>query len=429
MENPPSPWSGRGSSSESDSEQEEPVSSTSSLLPSALRTLRQLTSPKPPALAECLRALSWAEGGMHEKSALDEVVRAARLVAVPDELRAEAGKILLARGDTDTLLSLVSETSTSCLRLRAEAFLVRGDKLMACSTLERILAQDIQAAGVRQRLEALRRSLGTQRLTSSDFLEQSTLLRPAPVSPFRILAEVARGGTATIFQAEDESLGRPLALKMYHQVEQSREQVAQEARVASRLMGKGVIRVYDASPEDGWLALEWLHRGSIRDFLTRGAVSELLPLQGWLFPLVRSLAMVHETGWVHGDIKPANVLFRTLEEPIVTDFGLSKRQGEVFQGGSIGYMSPERRAGQPADPRDDVFSIGRLLEEVVRGAPSTAGLQAVLDLAQRCKGPLAKRPAHGTALLHLMEERLSAKKLRKKTIVYQNSTGSQTEAG
>ena len=76
---------------------------------------------------------------------------------------------------------------------------------------------------------------------------------------------MARGGAGAVYEAEDRELGRKVALKVYHHIERDRGQLAHEARVAAALAGPGVVRVLDADPAHGWLALEWAPLGAIRD--------------------------------------------------------------------------------------------------------------------------------------------------------------------
>ncbi len=97
-----------------------------------------------------------------------------------------------------------------------------------------------------------------------------------------------------------------------------------------------------------------------------GDLAALAPVGRWARPLARALARIHAEGLVHADVKPANVLLRQPHDPVLGDFGIARPIGAPDEGGgSAGYLSPERLAGRPSDPRDDVYGYGRVLEDVI----------------------------------------------------------------
>jgi serine/threonine-protein kinase len=161
-----------------------------------------------------------------------------------------------------------------------------------------------------------------------------------------------------------------------------------------------VLPIYDASPEAGWLASEWIAGGSMAERIAHGDVEALWPVETWLLPLTRALARVHAAGWVHADIKPGNVLLRAADDPLLADFGAARRAGEAHAAGTIGYMSPERLAGGVADPRDDVYALGRVIEDV-REACAEAGEDP--PIYQACLLAASERPAHAGALLERLQ--------------------------
>jgi serine/threonine-protein kinase len=108
---------------------------------------------------------------------------------------------------------------------------------------------------------------------------------------------------------------------------------------------------------------------------------------------------VHAAGWVHHDVKPANVLLAAPDRPLLADFGTARRAGEPSPPGSLGYVSPERLSGRASDPRDDVFGFGRILEDALAALAGTDLPPAWRELAIACSGPDAGRPNDARALL------------------------------
>ncbi len=149
--------------------------------------------------------------------------------------------------------------------------------------------------------------------------------------------------------------------------------------------------------------MEWAPLGALRARIQAGDTASLLPIARWALPLAEALARVHAAGWVHHDVKPANVLLRAADDPLLTDFGTARRIGEPSPPGSMGYVSPERLAGRASDPRDDVYGYGRIIEDALRavGGPGEQN-RAWRQLWLSCTGPDAGRPLDGGALVALI---------------------------
>jgi eukaryotic-like serine/threonine-protein kinase len=347
-------------------------------------------------------ALLSLAGTSHEREALVAVTAAARHRELPDDLACAAASLFLERGQLDEARRLLlGKTSLRAYALSADVDARRGALDDASVALERALAIDFSAPGLHERLLALRARSGRAVAPAPRASADATLMTAAPRSPYRLLREAGRGGTATVYEAEDDLLGRRLAFKAYHRPSAAKEQIEREARVAIEVAGVGVASIYDASFDDGWLALEWAPLGALREALVRNDAALLLPLERWLDPLLRGLSRVHAAGWAHGDIKPGNVLFRSADAPLLADFGLARRAGEPWSGGTVGYLSPERARGEKATPLDDVFAVGRTLEEALDAFPGAGGrLRAV---AARCRAPVPLRPSNASEVLALVE--------------------------
>jgi eukaryotic-like serine/threonine-protein kinase len=269
---------------------------------------------------------------------------------------------------------------------------------LAMSLIERILARDIDYPGARERHERWRALVNPGKSQPRGRSDVTIAVATDRKTPFRILREVARGGSGTIYEAQDEVLGRTVAFKLYHRAEADREQLQREARIAISLRGPGVVRVYDASFEDGWLAIEWVPLGSVRDLLAAGRKDDLTPMEPWVRALAGALSRVHAAGLVHADVKPANVLLRGPGEPLLCDFGIAVPCGSATLGGSAGYLSPERLEGKALTPSDDVYALGRVIEDVLGGADD----RRMRRIAGACLASKGQRPRDAGEVLQIM---------------------------
>jgi predicted Ser/Thr protein kinase len=370
-------------------------------LSATLVRLLTLGSHDGPTEGEAVELLASLRVTPEEGVALDGLVRhTAHVGVLPDRLLIATASALVDRGDRASARALlVGSESTSTLLMRADLAAEDGDFPLAIATIERVLLRDLDTPGASERRQRWRARLGLGDTTKRADPATMTVATAKPRAPFNLVAEVARGGAGVVYEAFDRELGRRVALKLYHRHDRDRAQLLHEATVAASLEGPGVVRVFDVDPNDGWLALEWAASGALRDLLRKDRRSELPPLDVWLVPLARALARVHAAGWVHHDVKPANVLISEGGTPWLADFGSARREGEPSPPGSMGYVSPERLLGRGSDPSDDVYGFGRILEDTLAAAPETPDGARWRRLASVCTGPSADRPADGSALV------------------------------
>ena len=378
--------------------------------PGDVERLSTVGSDGGPPLAEAMAIFRHVRTTPDEGRAIDALLALARSASrVPEPLMVAVASALVDRGEAKTALASIADvTSLPALLLRADLHADDGDVATALALSERVLARELDYPGARERHRRWREALGfTREVAPRADASSATVVTQEPESPFRLLREVARGGSGAVYEAEDRELHRKVALKIYHHAERDRAQLVHEARVAAALAGPNVVRVLDADPEHGWLALEWAPLGALRDAIRAKDTARLVPLEAWALPLAAALARVHAAGWVHHDVKPANVLLRAPDQPLLSDFGTARRAGEPSPPGSLGYVSPERLAGRASDVRDDVYGFGRILEDVL-DALDTVGALGALDaeraarwrpLVAACVGPDAARPADARALL------------------------------
>lgn len=355
-----------------------------------------------------LSALSELRGSPEAGAHIDDLLRRAQKAALPEPVALGVAALLVERGDLEQAERCVASLSSAQgLFAAADIAAERDDLALALSRIERVLLRSYDFPGARERHRRWRAGMGLGELTVAIPAGATTMSAKEPDAPFDILREVARGGAGAVYEAIDRELQRPVALKVYHQPDRDRGQLLHEARVASALAGEGVIRVFDADPEHGWLALEWAALGALRDRLRLGKLEGVFPMQGWVPGLALALARVHTQGWIHHDVKPANVLLGAHGVPLLADFGIARRAGEPAPAGSMGYMSPERLRGRASDARDDVYGFGRVLEDVLEHDISGHDRARFGRLAAACTGADEARPADGRAIVTRLRVELS----------------------
>jgi len=243
-------------------------------------------------------------------------------------------------------------------------------------------------------------------------VEQGTLVQ----GRYRLLGLLGRGGMGEVWRAEDEALGRQVAVKclragaLQHDPGQARlqlERFRREARVAAGLQHPGITVVHDFGDAGGapYLVMELLDGrdlGQVLDDLP-GRRMSLAEAVDTARQIASALAYTHARDVIHRDLKPAN-LIRTSDGGIkICDFGIARLRGAggptsrfANAGSPVGtprYMSPEQINEDDLDARSDLYSFGCVLYELLVGAPPfTVGDPLVIMLDHRDTPP---RPPRG----------------------------------
>ena len=211
---------------------------------------------------------------------------------------------------------------------------------------------------------------------------------------YRLHTHLASGGMGEVWRATDVTLQRPVAVKLLHDHlagdPDLLDRFRREARAAARLNHPGIVAVYDTCSDGGRQAivLQLVEGPNLRTYLDR--VGCLTPHQTVTLgvALADALAAAHDAGVVHRDVQPANVLLGP-ERAMLTDFGVAKALDEMDHTatgtllGSVRYLSPEQVRGITPGPRSDLFSLGVMLYECLRGdVPWDAATPAATALAR-----------------------------------------------
>src|SRR6266852_7043031 len=191
---------------------------------------------------------------------------------------------------------------------------------------------------------------------------------------------VGAGGMSSVYKAHDQLLERDVALKVLHphfgDDEEYVERFRREARAAAQLSHPNIVTVIDRGDADGnqFIVFEFIDGESLKELVQRTGA---LPVRRAIelgAAVADALAFAHESGLVHRDVKPQNVLLNGDGEAKVTDFGIARsldvKHGVTQTGAVVGtseYIAPEQAQGQHVDERTDVYSLGILLYELLTG--------------------------------------------------------------
>ena len=253
------------------------------------------------------------------------------------------------------------------------------------------------------------------------------------LSHYELADLVGRGAMGEVWRARDLRLGRDVALKVLH-AEGGAEALAaieREARVASSLSHPNLVTVFEVDTESvpPFLAMELVDGRPLAELAAEGP----LPLAKALeiaAQIAEGLAAAHESGLVHRDLKPGNVMLTRSGTAKILDFGLARRSRPVLASpsdrtlpdqertspgslvGTAPYMSPEQAAGRTADFRSDQFALGVVLYELLSGVRAFRRETPVETLAAVLRDepePLPPLPAPIDASVRALVRRCLAK--------------------
>jgi len=217
-------------------------------------------------------------------------------------------------------------------------------------------------------------------------LEAAPGLHPGKVvGDFRLVALVGQGGMGQIWEAQQLSLGRRVAVKFVlpdRVTERQLEFFAREARAGGRLHHPGIVTIFGHGTSAGlaWIAMEFVEGAwTLKDFLDDVARTPGLPddydrhVAALVAEIADGMQVAHDVGVIHRDLKPHNILITSEDRPKITDFGLARLTDESALSltgelaGTYAYMSPEQVTARriAIDHRTDVFSLGVVLYELL----------------------------------------------------------------
>jgi len=198
---------------------------------------------------------------------------------------------------------------------------------------------------------------------------------------YRLVRMIGSGGMGTVWEAEDETLGRPVAVKVLSESLASGEHAVRrferEAQAAARLSGPYIAAVYDFGRSDGrpYIVMELVPGETLADRLAREGPLPPLEASRIAIRVAEALEEAHRAGIVHRDVKPGNVMLTPAGDVKVMDFGIAAAawaervttSGLVL--GTPSYLAPEQAKSEKTTPASDVYALGAMLYEMVAGRP------------------------------------------------------------
>ena len=253
----------------------------------------------------------------------------------------------------------------------------------------------------------------------SDSTQSMPAGAPEPVvvaDRYALVSLLGRGGTAEVWRAEDQALGRAVALKLVTvPTDDSAARAGEEARLLARLNHPSLVPVYDAGTDERdrpWVVMELVEGETLADTIKRGPVpSQRVAEIG--ASIADALGYVHAQKLVHRDVKPANVLIGNDGRVRLTDFGIARLVDAArvtstgMMVGTASYLAPEQVAGQSVGSPADVYALGLVLLECLTGEREYAGSTVEVALARLHRAPDVPRtlPAGWPGLLASMTAR------------------------
>jgi len=230
---------------------------------------------------------------------------------------------------------------------------------------------------------------------------------------YRLRRLLAKGGMAEVWEAVDDILGRPVAVKVLHSHladdESFRERFRREAIAAARLAHPNVVATFDTGTDEGvtFIVMELVEGSTLRQILNETGAMAPARIVHVGAQVADALHYAHRAGVVHRDVKPANILVCPDGRVKVADFGIAKaveesepdrpHPSEALTGtgsiiGTAQYLAPEQVDGRAVDGRTDVYALGVVLYEMLCGRPPFTG---ETDMAVALKHITTNPPAPG----------------------------------
>lgn len=206
-----------------------------------------------------------------------------------------------------------------------------------------------------------------------------TFVKLALANKYEIISEIGRGGMANVYKAKQKSLGRLVALKVFHQSmvhdKELFERFQREARIYATLKHPNIVNIYDVGYENGYhfISMEYISGENLLRLIRQRGKLEPEQTVKIIVSIAEALDYAHNKGIIHRDIKSSNILISEGGEIYLTDFGIAHAAHEAeitVREEALGtpqYMSPEQIELEELDGRTDYYSLGVVMYECLTG--------------------------------------------------------------
>jgi len=200
---------------------------------------------------------------------------------------------------------------------------------------------------------------------------------------YRIESSIGQGPSGTVYKAWDNELNRHVAIKVAHR---GKGCFVPEEHLAGNLVHPNIVTVYrvESVLDVSYVAMEYVNGPDLGVFCEKDMLLKPMKVVEIMIDILKGLFYGHGKGFIHKNIKPSNIILNENGVPKITDFGIAQASGRNRQMGFWGnpdYMSPEQLQGRPVNVQSDIFSLGCVFYEMLRGSkPFRAESQyAVID--------------------------------------------------
>ena len=300
------------------------------------------------------------------------------------DLTRMATGVLLARQDE---VREHLDSCEKCSRLLAE-ITAQTDWLE--SRLARLTLDDVNKAGLTIQEESLLETSNSEAWLSPESFElaQQTALfsTPCRVGQYELQGLIAPGGMGEVYKATHSRLKREVAVKVIRRNQQDSplfyENFLREIETVGQLEHPNMVRAYDALEYEGYLFLvmELLAGVSLQSLVSKRRFLNIDEVLDVMIGVSDAILHLHRNGYLHLDIKPANIMLLEDGRTKLIDYGLAVRQDSVSSGGglhfgTVGYISPEQQSSGIVDERSDIYAAGKLFLFLMAKVVSKAAMQ------------------------------------------------------
>lgn len=251
------------------------------------------------------------------------------------------------------------------------------------------------------------------------------MINAMEIPGYKIEREIGKGGMATVYLAVQESLNRSVVLKILDQSNRASgsdmtQRFMDEGRIIASMHHPNIVTIFDIgiAGEELYISMEYVHGGDLKKRM-QSHVSPKTALD-IIAKIGAALSSAHTHNVIHRDVKPANILFRDEDTPLLTDFGIAKQTDQeldltstgIFLG-SPNYVSPEQADGKRVDGRSDIYSLGCIFYEMLTGYKPYHSDSVIDIVIQHKTSPVPTLPENLSVYQSLLN-RMMAKKLEER---------------